>query len=258
VGFPGSDDPWSAVRAGYEVQIDPEDAAGNTTGAVYDAKGPDTAARDGALNTGDGAWNTMEVLVEGQRIRVYVNGVQVNDFTNTDPGRGLGRGHVGLQNHGDGDTVAFRNVRIKELAPPATDFGEPGPTEPVLLSAGRPVEATSVEGPAYGPGNAVDGDRGTRWSSLFADPQSITVDLGSTRSVSRVRLDWEVAFGRAYAVRTSTDGSSWTTVSSTTASDGGVDDLTFDALSARYVQVLGTERGTPWGYSLWELEVYGT
>jgi len=33
---------------------------------------------------------------------------------NTDPARSLA-GHIGIQNHGDGDDVSFRNVRIKEL-----------------------------------------------------------------------------------------------------------------------------------------------
>ncbi len=125
IGFPPSDDPYSAVNAGYEIQIDPEDPSGNTTGAIYNVQPPDTAARDGAVRTGPDEWNTYEVLVEGQRVRVLLNGVQVNDFTNTDPARGLGRGHIGLQNHGDGDAVVFRNIRIKELAPPGTDFGAP-------------------------------------------------------------------------------------------------------------------------------------
>ena len=40
--------------------------------------------------------------------------MKINDFTNTDPVRSLA-GHIGLQNHGDGDDVAFRNVRVKEL-----------------------------------------------------------------------------------------------------------------------------------------------
>ncbi|MGW4157863.1 ectoine/hydroxyectoine ABC transporter permease subunit EhuD, partial [Micromonospora chersina] len=42
-----------------------------------------------------------------------------NDFTNTDPARSLRQGHIGLQNHGDGDEVAFRNVRIKQAGSPS-------------------------------------------------------------------------------------------------------------------------------------------
>ncbi|MFB4279877.1 carbohydrate-binding protein, partial [Nonomuraea sp. MTCD27] len=42
--------------------------------------------------------------------------VQINDFTNADPARSLRQGHVGIQNHGASDQVAFRNIRVKELS----------------------------------------------------------------------------------------------------------------------------------------------
>jgi type 1 glutamine amidotransferase len=113
IGFPPSSDPWSAVNSGYEIQIDATDSADRTTGAVYSFQGPDTAARDAALNP-PGEWNTFELLVEGQRLQVFLNGVKINDFTNTNSSRNLD-GHIGLQNHGDGDDVYFRNIRIKEL-----------------------------------------------------------------------------------------------------------------------------------------------
>ncbi|NBE84657.1 ThuA domain-containing protein [Micromonospora rubida] len=116
VGFPPSTDPNSAVNNGYEVQIDATDAAERTTGAVYTFKSADLAARDAALNP-PGEWNTYELLVEGERLQVLLNGVKINDFTNTDPARSLA-GHVGIQNHGTGDDVAFRNIRIRELGGP--------------------------------------------------------------------------------------------------------------------------------------------
>ncbi|WP_247702768.1 ThuA domain-containing protein [Streptomyces sp. F63] len=114
VGFPASDDPWTAVERGYEIQIDASDAPDRTTGAVYGVQSADIAARDAALNP-PGEWNTFEIRVEGERLRVRLNGVPVNDFTNTDPARSLTEGHIGIQNHGDGDEVSFRNIRISEL-----------------------------------------------------------------------------------------------------------------------------------------------
>jgi type 1 glutamine amidotransferase len=113
IGFPPSDDPGSAVDNGYEVQIDATDADDRTTGAVYTVRPADPAARDAALNP-PGEWNSYELLVEGERLQVFLNGVRINDFTNTDPARSLA-GHIGLQNHGDGDEVSFRNIRIREL-----------------------------------------------------------------------------------------------------------------------------------------------
>ncbi|AVH55429.1 MULTISPECIES: ThuA domain-containing protein [Streptomyces] len=114
VGFPASDDPWSAVNNGYEIQIDATDAPDRTTGAVYSFQSADIEKRDQALNP-PGEWNTYEIRVEGERLRVWLNGVKINDYTNTDPARSLRDGHVGLQNHGTDDEVSFRNVRIKEL-----------------------------------------------------------------------------------------------------------------------------------------------
>ncbi|MFD9907410.1 ThuA domain-containing protein [Streptomyces sp. NPDC059063] len=122
VGFPPSDDPWSAVNNGYEIQIDATDVPEKTTGAVYGFKSADLAARDKALNP-PGEWNTYEIRVEGERLRIHLNGTLINDYTNTDPARSLRDGHIGIQNHGSDDQVTFRDIRIKDL--PAA--GRPSP-----------------------------------------------------------------------------------------------------------------------------------
>ncbi len=49
VGFPASDDPWSAVNKGYEIQIDATDAPDRTTGSVYSFKSANIKARDQVL-----------------------------------------------------------------------------------------------------------------------------------------------------------------------------------------------------------------
>ncbi|POX64601.1 glycosyl hydrolase [Streptomyces sp. Ru62] len=114
VGFPPSDDPWSAVDNGYEIQIDATDVPEKTTGSVYGFRSADLKKRDRALNP-PGEWNTYEIRVEGERLRIWLNGVKINDFTNTDPARSLTDGHIGIQNHGAGDEVSFRDIRIREL-----------------------------------------------------------------------------------------------------------------------------------------------
>ena len=247
VGFPNpGNDPWVAVNQGYEVQIDATDAPDRTTGSIYTFKSADLAARDAALNP-PGQWNTYELLVEGQRIRVHLNGTLINDFTNTDPARNLD-GYIGIQNHGDGDQAAFRNIRIKELG---------GTQQPANLALNKPATASSVENASYPASAAVDASATTRWSSAFADPQWIRVDLGATAMISRVRLLWEAAYGSAYQIQTSNDGNAWTTVRSVTGGNGGEDDNTGLSAQGRYVRIYGTTRGTPWGYSLYNFEVYG-
>ena len=137
--------------------------------------------------------------------------------------------------------------------PPPTDPPPTGCGTGTLASQGRPVTVSSVE--AGFPGaNAVDGDAGTRWSSAFADPQWIQVDLGSSRTLNRVELNWEAAYGRSYRIETSANGSTWTPAVTATGT-GGQASHALDG-DARYVRMYGTERGTPYGYSLWEFRVF--
>ncbi|MGC5616853.1 family 16 glycoside hydrolase [Georgenia sp. Z1491] len=133
VGFPEpGDDPWVAVNEGYEIQIDATDEPDRTTGAIYTFQGADEAARDEALNP-PGEWNAYEIVVDDPMIEVYLNDVLINEFESTDPARDLSSGYIGLQNHGDGDDVSFRNVRIAEL----DDEEPPVEPEPVPPTPGR-------------------------------------------------------------------------------------------------------------------------
>ncbi len=126
-----------------------------------------------------------------------------------------------------------------------------------LLSQGKPATASSVEAAGTPASAAVDGSTTTRWSSAFSDPQWLQVDLGATAQISRVVLNWEAAYGTAFRIETSADGTSWTSVYSTAAGPGGVQTLNVTG-SGRYVRLYGTARATPYGFSLWEFQVYGT
>ncbi|QUQ69355.1 penicillin acylase family protein [Kutzneria sp. CA-103260] len=126
------------------------------------------------------------------------------------------------------------------------------------LAQGKAVTATSHETGAYDspPANAVDGKADTRWASDWSDNQSITVDLGAVQTVGRAILNWESSYAKGYRIDVSTDGSTWRTVWSTTAGDGGVDNDAFTPTTARYVRMSGVQRGTKYGYSLYEFQVY--
>jgi non-lysosomal glucosylceramidase len=134
----------------------------------------------------------------------------------------------------------------------------PVPTPGVNLALNKTVTASSVEKAGVEAVYAVDGNASTRWASAYSDPQWIYVDLGGSYPVNRVILRWEAAYGQSYKIQVSNDASNWTDVYSTTTGNGGNDDLSFTATSARYVRMYGTVRGTSYGYSLWEFEVYGT
>ena len=120
----------------------------------------------------------------------------------------------------------------------------------------KPVTATSNESWEYPAAKAVDGNFGTRWSSAFSDPQTITVDLLDIYTLDVIALAWETAYSSEYKLRVSLDGDNWTLLVHDTEADGG-NDLFYPAVDARYIQVEGIERATQWGHSLWEIQAFG-
>jgi hypothetical protein len=158
-----------------------------------------------------------------------------------------------------GEEVAADPTSRPAVAIPSTaesDPVTPAPPAQGLLSKSRPVTASSTEYALTPAAAAVDGDPRTRWSSAFADPQWLRVDLGAVATITRVVLRWQTAHATAYQIQTSTDGDTWTSIYSTTTSSGGTQTLTVTG-SGRYVRMYGTARATHYGYSLWEFEVYG-
>jgi hypothetical protein len=73
-----------------------------------------------------------------------------------------------------------------------------------------------------------------------------------------VELYWESAYATSFQIQVSTDASNWTNIYSTTTGLGGVQDLTGLSGPGRYVRMYGTARGTSFGYSLFEFQIYGT
>jgi hypothetical protein len=126
---------------------------------------------------------------------------------------------------------------------PAGGGGGGGGTD---IAQGKPTTASSTENSTFPASKATDDNASTRWSSAFSDPQWIQVDLGQSYNISDVTLDWEAAYGKAYQIQTSADGSSWTTIYSTTTGDGGTDDLAVTG-TGRYIRLYGTTRATQYG-----------
>lgn len=100
--------------SGWQVEVAPP---GNDTGGIYESYGrgwlikPDPE-KDKALKYGD--WNKMKIVVNGDRVTSYVNGVQMVDYT--DEKIGKGEGGILLQIHdGGGIKVYWRNITLKAL-----------------------------------------------------------------------------------------------------------------------------------------------
>jgi predicted small secreted protein len=116
-----------AAYVGYELQILDNTAdkykdleAYQYHGSVYGL----IPAKRGSLNP-VGEWNSQEVYVKGEHIRITLNGTVIVDGNLKEataegtldgkehPGLGRSSGHIGFLGHGS--LVWFRNIRIKEL-----------------------------------------------------------------------------------------------------------------------------------------------
>jgi hyaluronoglucosaminidase len=104
-----------------------------------------------------------------------------------------------------------------------------------------------------------DGRTDTRWASGYADDAWVQVELATPAKVAAVTLAWEGACATEYAVQTSPDGVTWRTASTQRPDDCGSDVVRLGSDEAvRYVRMQGVQRRTTWGYSLYEMGVYGT
>jgi len=133
------------------------------------------------------------------------------------------------------------------------------PVEGVKLSFTDYVaaEASSAESTGTGASKAVDGDRTTRWASEHAtDPSWIVLEFRNPVEVSGVFLHWESASASKYRIQLCDDKESWTDAAVVTDGEQGERrEIRVTPAIAKYLKVLGEERTTQWGYSLFEIEV---
>ena len=163
--------------------------------------------------------------------------------------------------------TSWPTYKAISLAPTASKVPTLSPiTSPPSLSRfeiarGKISSASSVNIAATVAALAFDGNPGTRWESTHGvDDVWLQVDLGGLFLVSEVKISWEFACARKYDIELSTDGVSFTSVWSKTDGVGGMGliDSVFSGTTARFVRLQAFERATQYGYSIWEMEVYGS
>ena len=98
---------------GHEAQVNNSHGDPVRTGSLYNVvKNFDAPAKDGE-------WFTEEVIVEGDRIVIKVDGKTIVDHVEKSAeikdGRKLSSGTFALQAHDPGSEVHFRNIRVKRL-----------------------------------------------------------------------------------------------------------------------------------------------
>jgi len=189
---------------------------------------------------GVGGTETLNVSGSGRYVRMY----------GTQRGTGYGYSLWEFQVYGSGGASPTATpVAAPTNTPSASGCGATN------VALNQPATASSLENAGTPASAAVDGNTGTRWASAFSDPQWLQVDLGSVQSVCKVVLNWEAAYGKQYQIQVSNDASTWTSIYNQTNGVGGVETLNVSG-SGRYIRMYGTQRGTGYGYSLWEFQVY--
>jgi glucosylceramidase len=110
------------------------------------------------------------------------------------------------------------------------------------------------------PGNTLDGNASTRWSTGLAQAngQWFRVDMASTKTFNQIVLDSGTSTGdypRGYQVFVSNDGTNWGSAIATGSGTGQVVTITFATQSARYIKVVQTGSVGNW-WSMHEFNVY--
>ena len=128
-----------------------------------------------------------------------------------------------------------------------------------LASAGASATASAPETGNVA-SNAIDGNTGTRWETPASDPQWICVNFGARKKFNTVQLVHEGAYIKTYDIQISDDGENFTTIKHVSETLSGFPyeqtiELGFD-YAAQYLRINGTERGSGYGYSLWELRAF--
>ena len=124
------------------------------------------------------------------------------------------------------------------------------------IALNKPAHASSLENAQFPASGAFDGNLTTRWSSAYSDPQYIYVDLGNRYDICNVRILWETALGKDFQIQIADDTSNWKTLANI-SNNGSQDNSIPVQATGRYVRILGTARGTGFGYSIYEFQVYG-
>ncbi|MCI4061509.1 polysaccharide lyase family 7 protein [Micromonospora sp. R77] len=111
------------------------------------------------------------------------------------------------------------------------------------------------------PANTLDGDLATRWSAQGSGSW-IRYDLGAATTVGSIALAWYKGNERtsSFAVQTSTDAASWTTVVGQRNSSGTslqLETYDFTDRAARYVRVVGYGNPINDWTSITETRIYG-
>ena len=153
----------------------------------------------------------------------------------------------------------LRGVKIDPLTVKnrEADAGNPGHRKGNLARLAK-ATASTVESGDWKADYVLDGDTTTRWSSIYSDDNWIQLDFQHPTTFNQIVIQWQTAFGEDYDLLVSNDAKQWKKIYAMRQGRGGSETIITERQTARYLKLQGITRGTPWGYSIIEMEVYDT
>ncbi len=187
-----------------------------------------------------------EYIAPGQVKLIESSGVWTAEGT----GKYIVAGQIDSGNIQEWDETNNVFERTLEILPPA----------PVNLALRKQVEYTggiqdnSAEFEAV---NITDGILSTRWATPHGqDNKVLTIDLEQVSQISEVNILWEAAYASEFTVEVSIDKLNWTEVYSGSGTIGE-QTIPLGTTPARFVKINCIKRVTQWGFSIYEVMIYG-
>ncbi|MCK4564050.1 MAG: discoidin domain-containing protein [Verrucomicrobia bacterium] len=211
----------------------------------------------------EGRFSTLTFVGSRRATAIYLDGKQVAQFTGTRAQSLCPLETIGaLPGRGGGFVGEIKNLKIYDRAIDKYAIARLAGFElPVNIALGCKVTATRSDTPHnLVPEKLTDGNtsaRDSRWSSgQTRDPASIVIDLGKVRTVDGATLHWENAFPNNYTVELSTNGKTYRPAIKATGK-ASADSHKIEPAKARFVRINMENPVTQWGYSLYEIEIFG-
>jgi len=178
-----------------------------------------------------GSFHNYKVEVKGNSIKAYKDGllkIAITDST-------FGNGKIGVR--AAGTTIAY--------------------FDRLFVTKGSTVVVSSYDSIINNGYNAIDYDKNSYWSSQYSDSEWIYVDLGETKLINRISLDWHsIAYATSYKLQISNDAINWVDVYTTSSGTSGLVNIDITPSNARYVRMYGIKRASIYGFALKNFAIY--
>lgn len=96
-------------KKGYEIQVNNTHTDWRKTGSIYAVQDVKEAPAK------DNEWFTEEIIVQGKKITIKINGKTINEYTEPVNGGRLSQGTFALQGHDPKSKVYYKDIMVKIL-----------------------------------------------------------------------------------------------------------------------------------------------